>query len=190
MSERHCRWCGKKLEKRPQESRPSFAARKLCSRACYREETAERWKGTGPDYIVDDGECWVWQRSLDTHGYAQARINGRTQLVHRVNYARAYGEVPPQLDHRCRNRRCVNPAHLRPATNYENSQNLALAGRGRSGYRGVHWSAATNKWAVVVKANGRRHYLGVFADVEQAARVASAFRARNLPFSEADRAAA
>lgn len=49
-------------------------------------------------------------------------------LAHRAMYAREIGAVPAglTLDHRCRVRCCVNPAHLRPLTNREN----VLAGEG------------------------------------------------------------
>lgn len=70
------------------------------------------------------GECSEWTGSLTRGGYGQIRISGRLQYVHRVSYEAANGEVPPGLflDHLCRNRRCVNPAHLEPVTCLENTR--------------------------------------------------------------------
>lgn len=66
--------------------------------------------------------CWIWTGPLDTHGYGQARVDGRTAIAHRVVYAALVGEVPAGLElyHLCRVRACVNPDHLEPVTHREN----------------------------------------------------------------------
>jgi hypothetical protein len=44
--------------------------------------------------------------------------------VHRVVYVNAFGYVPgkKQIDHKCRNRLCVNPDHLEVVTHRENQR--------------------------------------------------------------------
>lgn len=75
-------------------------------------------------YIVDEVTgCWNWTGPINYDGYAYARIDGgRPCRVHRAYYERLVGPIPEGLviDHLCRNRRCVNPAHLQPVTNREN----------------------------------------------------------------------
>ncbi len=62
--------------------------------------------------------CWVWDRGLDGYGYG--RMRGRR--AHRVSYELHVGPIPEglDLDHLCRVRNCVNPAHLEPVTRAEN----------------------------------------------------------------------
>lgn len=71
-----------------------------------------------PKVRKTDG-CWEWIGSVRPNSYGQVRgANGRTQKAHRVAYELLVGPIPPglQLDHLCRNRKCVNPAHLEPVT--------------------------------------------------------------------------
>lgn len=66
--------------------------------------------------------CWLWTRARALNGYGFFSIKGRNVLAHRVSYALATGTMPPNLtiDHLCRNRLCVNPAHLEAVTNQTN----------------------------------------------------------------------
>lgn len=76
----------------------------------------------GPDFVVDQNGCWIWQFTKNPCGYGMVRHDGRMTPAHRVYYERHIGAVPDglQLDHLCRVRACVNPAHLEPVTNAEN----------------------------------------------------------------------
>jgi hypothetical protein len=69
--------------------------------------------------------CWLWTGALKVNGYAQLQVGGRTGkrlYAHRVAYELLVGPIPDglQLDHLCRVRHCVNPAHLEPVTAREN----------------------------------------------------------------------
>lgn len=66
--------------------------------------------------------CWLWTAHVDRHGYGRFSIRRGTYLAHRVSYAYHVGPIQDGLciDHKCRNRQCVNPAHLEPVTNREN----------------------------------------------------------------------
>lgn len=67
-------------------------------------------------------DCWEWRGSINRGGYGLLSVDNRTCQVHRVAYQMLVGSIPPglDLDHLCRNRKCVNPAHLEPVTRREN----------------------------------------------------------------------
>ena len=83
-------------------------------------------KRTSPnEYLVDPATgCWVWQRYVDKSGYGEIHVPGYigNRRAHRIIYERHKGKIPDglDLDHLCRNRRCVNPDHLEPVTRREN----------------------------------------------------------------------
>lgn len=62
--------------------------------------------------------CWVWTASRLAAGYGRFALGGRWYLAHRLAYMTLAGPIPDGLviDHLCRNKPCVNPAHLEPVT--------------------------------------------------------------------------
>lgn len=69
--------------------------------------------------------CWLWDGALSIGGYAligePRRAHGYA-YAHRAIYEAIVGPIPKGLfiDHKCRVRACVNPAHLEPVTHDEN----------------------------------------------------------------------
>jgi hypothetical protein len=65
--------------------------------------------------------CWIWTGALN-RGYGRIYRRGKLLYAHRVVYERLRGAIPTelQLDHLCRNTRCVNPHHLEPVSIREN----------------------------------------------------------------------
>lgn len=91
-------------------------------------------KGPAPTSLADrlmrhidkqpDG-CWLWTSTLQPNGYGRIGEGGkygRGVLSHRASYEQFIGPIPAAMtiDHLCRNRRCVNPAHLEVVTLREN----------------------------------------------------------------------
>jgi hypothetical protein len=71
---------------------------------------------------VPESGCWMWAAALDRYGYGHVKLSGRLRASHRVSYEHHIGEIPAgmQIDHLCRVRCCVNPAHLEAVTHQEN----------------------------------------------------------------------
>lgn len=72
--------------------------------------------------------CWIWTGPTSGDGrgggYPRMSLDGQTVAVHRVMATHAMGFIPgrKQIDHRCRNRLCVNPDHLEIVTHRENQR--------------------------------------------------------------------
>lgn len=66
------------------------------------------------------GACILWAGAIDRHGYGRT---AKAKLAHRVAYEAAVGLIPNGLtiDHLCRNRACVNIAHMEPVSRKENT---------------------------------------------------------------------
>jgi hypothetical protein len=72
--------------------------------------------GSIPAHRPDLGPCWEWTASRNQYGYSSFRLGPRMVRGHRFAYELLVEPIPPGLDidHLCRNRGCVNPAHLEP----------------------------------------------------------------------------
>jgi hypothetical protein len=74
--------------------------------------------------IDADTGCWLWKAGTNVYGYGAFRITetGKVVRSHRLAYEVLVGEIPPglEIDHLCRVRACLNPAHLEPVTHKEN----------------------------------------------------------------------
>jgi len=130
--------------------------------------------------VDKSGECWEWTAFKDRDGYGKfPRGFPGQQYAHRIAYSILVGPIDTgsQIDHKCHNRGCVNPDHLRPATNGENQQNLRGARViSKSGVLGVHWRPDAKKWQVTVKHEDRSRHVGYFANLEDAKAASEAAR--------------
>lgn len=72
--------------------------------------------------LLGDG-CWLYAGAIEHNGYGAIMVDGRKKRkAHRVVYEALVGPIPAglDLDHLCRARNCVRPAHMEPVTRSQN----------------------------------------------------------------------
>jgi hypothetical protein len=97
--------------------------------------------------------CWQWTAFIDWYGYGRFGLNGKSTTAHRAAYVLLVGEIPAetQIDHLCRNRGCVNPAHLETVTQKTNAERGARAMRTHCKHghpfdaQNTHWRGGTRE---------------------------------------------
>lgn len=91
---------------------------------------------------LTESGCWEWTGAVATNGYARLSLMpwGKARTAHRIAYEVLAGPIPTglDLDHLCRVRWCVNPAHLEPVTRKENLRRGDHNNRRRTHCRNGH----------------------------------------------------
>lgn len=92
--------------------------------------------------------CWEWTASL-SEGYGQFLIDYKHKLAHRLSYEWIKGPIQngKNLHHLCRNRKCVNPDHLKQVTIRENilmSKSIAAENSQKTHCRNGHELSGNN----------------------------------------------
>lgn len=141
------------------------------------------------DKVAKTSGCWNWA-ARSSRGYGKFWLHGREVQAHRFSYELANGPIPDGqlIDHKCHNGICVNPTHLRLATNKQNMEHLSVA-RSNTGVRGVTWNDWTGKYIATVGHNGKRHAAGNFNTLPEAEAAVIALRNKLFTHNDADRMA-
>jgi hypothetical protein len=147
------------------------------------------------NYSRSTGEfTWAEQRTnrcplggaagwTDEDGYVHIRLDGRLYLAHRLAWLYVHGEWPAGLlDHKNRNPGDNRIANLRLASHSQNHANTAKRADNKSGFKGVCWSTAANRWRASIKYGSTVKFLGHFDDPKDAAAAYDA--AAKLAFAE------
>lgn len=128
---------------------------------------------------------------LNSHGYIQIKFSGKRYPAHRLAFLFIDGKYPKsQVDHingvKHDNRFC----NLRLVTHQENCHNIQMPNHNTSGFVGVSWHKKAQKWAAVIRVNGKSRHLGLFTDPEEAHRAYLKAKAELHPTANLHRVAA
>ena len=135
--------------------------------------------------------CTKWAARIAPNGYGTFWSGQKTVYAHRFAYELSNGPIPSGLviDHKCHNRACVNPHHLRAITQKQNIENQGvLKSDNSSGYRGVSWSKRSKKWWAYLDHHGKRIHVGFFPTVEAANEAVVEARNNTFTHNDLDRA--
>lgn len=124
--------------------------------------------------LVDDADFevlsrWKWTACKKGYAYRLERVDGRKKKIpmHRFLMGLDKGDAM-HVDHINGNPLDNRRANLRLCTASENACNRRRYRDSKSGYKGVTWSKAANKWKAQIRIQGRLIYLGVYAAAEDA----------------------
>lgn len=99
-------------------------------------------------------------------------VNGYLYLTHRLLWTYFYNEQPPKhIDHIDKNPLNNSIYNLRAATKSQNKYNTRKQKNNKSGYKGVCWAKANNKWKAQTKYDNKQIHLGYFDTPEEASAV-------------------
>lgn len=110
----------------------------------------------------DPDHCWLWIGARTGSGYGALHEGAPSEhqlSAHRVSYELLVGPIPAGLtiDHLCRVKACVNPKHLEPVTQRENTMRngsvVALNAQKTRCHRG-HPFDSLNTW---IDKRGKRY---------------------------------
>lgn len=144
----------------------------LISLINYNHDTGEfRWIKTGK------GRRLNGIAGTKSHGYILITINGTRYPAHRLAWLYVHGSHPKDcIDHINGNRSDNRISNLRQATNMQNHWNTKLRSTNTSGVKGVNFHKKAQKWCAEVWTDGKKNYLGLYEDIEEARRIVENFR--------------
>ena len=145
----------------------------------YEPETGKLyWKERDAKWFKEENQSEDWNRryagektgeSKSKDGYNQICLLNTHYKKHRVIWLIEYGLWPKgQIDHingdKCDNRL----ENLRQVSPSENSRNVRITRRNKSGVVGVHWDKYMGKWCAVIMNGGKNVRVGSFTDFDKA----------------------
>ena len=106
--------------------------------------------------------------SINGKGYKQTAVKGKIYAVHRIIYLMQHGYLPQFIDHIDNNPLNNKIENLREVTHQQNCMNTVISTKNSSGFKGVTWNKARQKWIAQLAYKKTPIYLGGYEDIELA----------------------
>lgn len=102
--------------------------------------------------------------------YRRVSISNKIYLEHRIIWILLKGVIPSELfiDHINQNKNDNKIENLRLCTRSENQYNRGSYKNNKSGYKGVSFNKALNKYSAQMRINDKKKHLGYFTTAELA----------------------
>ncbi len=122
--------------------------------------------------IAPSGKIAIGQKvgTLTKTGYIKVSINHKRHPVHKIIWIMLNGEIPEgmtitHLDKNKTNNKIENLMLCKFSETYFGKR---IYSNNTSGYKGVYWDEATQKWRAAIGYKGRKFALGYFESKEKA----------------------
>ncbi len=107
--------------------------------------------------------------TLHSSGYRKIMVNGKLYYAHRLAWFYCTGEWPADdIDHKTSVKDANYWLNIREATGSQNLCNTDVYSNNTSGFKGVGWCKARNKWQARIRLNNKSKSLGYFENIEDA----------------------
>lgn len=79
-------------------------------------------------------QCWPWVGTINEAGYGKWYFKDKDWRAHRLAFLFTRGELTDGtlILHKCDNRDCCNPTHIREGTHQDNMDDMKSRGRARN----------------------------------------------------------
>lgn len=155
----------------------------------YHADGTFTWKVRPIHHFPDQRAMRIWNTkysgkvahgSARWNGYLYLTIFNSSYAAHRLAWYMSNGSCPQtmEIDHINGNRSDNRLKNLRMATPNNNQHNKKIQKNNSSGHKNVVWNKQCNKWQVKMNHNKLCYHFGLFEDIEEAAKCASAARAK------------
>lgn len=122
---------------------------------------------SGPNSKIGEAAGWV-----GGHGRIYIKIDGACYLGHRLAWLYVHGEFPEaEIDHINMDPQDNRISNLRCATRSQNLANQERTQLNKSGFKGVNFHKASNKFTAQISYQGKKLYLGIFDTPEEASAI-------------------
>ena len=107
---------------------------------------------------------------VNAQGYVHIKVDSKSMKAHRLAWFLYYKEEPPEfIDHINLDKTDNRIVNLRAADRRGNNCNQGLRSDNSSGYKGVCRTPNGKRWAAYASVCGKRHHIGYFDDILDAA---------------------